>query len=90
MANITSDFQQTDGWYQATVEVSGDFLMHVETDKPTDLQVWQKCDPDAPSPDLTDTFKGVTCKEVQYTTDFASAVTIKSSEPVTYASIIEA
>ena len=90
MANITNDFQHADGWYQATVEVSGDFLMHVETERPTVLQVWQKCDPDAPSSDLTDTFNGVTCKEVQYTTDYAAAVTIRSSEPVTYATIIEA
>lgn len=58
MANITFS-PQTNGTYKATMQVSSDFKLHIETSAPSDISVYQK-DPDGNNYDIVGVYKDKT------------------------------
>ena len=76
--------------YVAEKSVSSDFALHLESNKPGDYYVYQKSDPSATRPAINSVLNNRTEADEQFIVRVPATVTIKSTVPITYGSIIEA
>ncbi len=87
MAALT--FTQQGDMYVAEQSVSSDFALHLESNKPGNYHVYQKSDPSAARPAVNYIYNKRTEIDEQYIVRVPATITIKSTVPITYGSIIE-
>lgn len=91
MANNLDFTLQDNGLYVATKEVSGNFAIHLESDQEGTYTIGQKTDPDATRPASNHVYSRRTeIDEHLGGYVFPVELTITSTVPITYGSIIEA